>query len=136
MNLPDDNPPLRILSANDLYNINEDVTGYAPFVRDHNLLRSAVRRPFLILFGEEQFPTLLDKAAALLHSLAYHHLFADGNKRTAARATAVFLEMNGIETRWSAAEMQAFVLEVAKGMVETDEISVWLQDHTKTAAPR
>lgn len=135
MNLPDDKHPLRILSANDLYNINEEVTGYAPFVRDHNLLRSAVRRPFLILFGEEQFPTLLDKAAALLHSLAYHHLFADGNKRTAARATAVFLQMNGITVRWSPAEMQTFVLEVAKGMVSVEQISAWLQDHTEETAP-
>jgi death-on-curing protein len=130
MNSPDDKLPLRILSANDLYNINEEVTGYAPFVRDHNLLRSAVRRPFLILFGEEQFPTMLDKAAALLHSLAYHHLFADGNKRTAARATAIFLESNGITPRWSAAEMQDFVLEVAKGEVEVEAISLWLASHT------
>ena len=58
--------PEHILSANDLYNINSEVTGQMPFVRDHQLLQSAVRRPYLILFGEEQFPSLIDKAAATM----------------------------------------------------------------------
>lgn len=34
-------------------------------------------------------------AAAYWHSLACNHGFADGNKRTAAIATAYFLEKNG-----------------------------------------
>ncbi len=53
--------------------------------------KSAAKRPALVLFGETQFPTLLDKAASVLHSLAYHHLFADGNKRTARLARHALL---------------------------------------------
>jgi death on curing protein len=123
--------PLRILSASDLININEEVTGYPPFVRDHQVLYSAVKRPFLILFGEEQFPTMLDKAAALFHSLAAHHVFIDGNKRTACRAVQVFLEANGIAPKWEQAEMQAFALRVAKGEAEIETIAAWLGEQTE-----
>lgn len=124
--------PLRILSAGDLYHINEIVTGYAAFVRDQQLLRSAVQRPYLILFGEEQFPTLLEKAAATFHSIAAHHLFADGNKRTAIRATLMFLEANGVEAVWSDAEAQSLALAVARGEADMDYIVAWLEEHTVT----
>ena len=124
--------PEHILSANDLYNINSEVTGLMPFVRDHQLLRSAVRRPYLILFGEEQFPTLIDKAAATMHSLAAHHLFADGNKRTAVRATQLFLESNDIQPTWTTEEVTAFVLNIAKGEVTVEDVAAWLTEHTAT----
>src|SRR3954462_10082228 len=86
----------KTLSANDLYNINSEVTGRMPFLREHQLLQSVVARPYIVLFGEEQFPTLLDKAAATMHALAAYHVFADGNKRTAVLAPRMFLEANGI----------------------------------------
>src|SRR5688572_15827723 len=93
MNLSD-NRRIEYLTASDLYNLNDEVTGGHTYVRDVHLLNSAAKRPAIVVFGEEQFPTLIDKAAALLHSLAYHHLFADGNKRTALRAVTLFLEKN------------------------------------------
>jgi death-on-curing protein len=123
--------PLRILSASDLYTINEEVTGYAPFVRDHQVLASAVKRPFLIVFGEEQFPSMLEKAAALFHSLAAHHVFVDGNKRTATVAVRRFLEENGFTPKWEANEMEAFALKVAKHEAEIEEIANWLADRTE-----
>jgi death-on-curing protein len=118
------------LTTNDIYNINAAVTGDLPFVRDRHLLHSAAHRPMLRLFGQEQFPTLLDKAAALLESLAYHHLFADGNKRTAIQAVTLFLEQNGIQPRWDAVTEYAFVLSVAKGEQTTQSIAAWLAEHT------
>ena len=130
MNSQNDNQPDKILSANDLYNINSEVTGMAPFVRDHQLLRSAVRRPYLILFGEAQFPTLIDKAAATMHSLAAHHLFADGNKRTATRAVQLFLEANDIKPLWTTEEIETFVLQIARGEVEVEAVAAWLDEHT------
>src|SRR5690606_21083636 len=90
---------------------------------DLQLLNSAARRPALVLFGEPQFPTLVDKAAALLHSLAYHHLFVDGNKRTALRAVALFLMINGHRLTWDAATEAAFVLEVAQGKYDVAQIA-------------
>ena len=127
----DSSRPVTYLTANDLYNINEEVTGNIPFVRDRHLLLSAERRPRMMIFGEEQFPTLYDKAAALLQSLAYHHLFVDGNKRTAIRAVEMFLQANHIEPTWQAREEYDFVLRVAQGHVDVPEISTWIQAHTR-----
>lgn len=119
------------LTANDIYSINETVTGMLPFVRDRHLLHSAVRRPKLSLFGQPQFPTLHDKAAALLESLAYHHLFADGNKRTALKAVTLFLQQNGWQTLWTEQEEYDFILQVAQGLVPLEQIALWLQMHTR-----
>jgi len=133
MNSQNDKRPLRILSANDLYNINEEVTGHTPFVRDAQVLQATVSRPYIILFGEEQFPSLLDKAAATMHSLAHRHPFVDGNKRTATRATELFLEANGIRATWEHNEAQKFVLQIAVGNADVEEIATWLADHTEDA---
>ncbi len=117
--------PIRYLSASDVVAINEAITGSAG-IRELRLLDSALRRPALVLFGEEQFPTLLDKAAAYLHSLAYHHLFYDGNKRTAVRAVELFLSRNGMRLIYTAAVDDAFVLEIAQGLHDVQHIALWL----------
>lgn len=130
MNSPDDSTPQRILTANDLYNINGEVTGRMPFLRDHQVLRSTIARPYLVVFGEEQFPTLIDKAAATLHALAAHHVFADGNKRTAAIATRLFLEANGVRVTWTEAEIRAFTLSIARNEADLDAVRRWLTEHT------
>jgi death-on-curing protein len=118
--------PIRYLSVEDLYNINFTVTEGDTFVRDIHLLESAVNRPKLVLFGQPQFPTLLDKAAALMHSLAYHHLFADGNKRTAVFAVTDFLQLNGYTPTWDEDVAEAFVLEVAQHRHDIEHIAQWL----------
>lgn len=137
MSLNDDKP-VRYLSASDLYNINDEITEGHTFVRDVHLLNSAAARPKLTLFGEPQFPTIADKAASLLHSLAYHHLFADGNKRTAIRATSRFLDVNGYRLTWSESTQQAFILEIAQGKYDVEQIAERLAPHIapKDAAQR
>lgn len=129
MNSPDDKRII-YLTVNDLFNINEEVTGELPFVRDHHSLHYAARRPMIRLFGEEQFPTLIEKAAALLDSLAHHHLFADGNKRTALRAVTLFLEANDVRVLWSETAAGEFVLSVARGEQDIGTIAAWLEQHT------
>lgn len=121
------------LTANEIYSINESVTGEIPHVRDRHGLQYAVRRPSMHLFGEEQFPTFYEKAAALLHGLAYHHLFVDGNKRTATLALTRFLERNGYRPRWTQREIADYVLEVAQGKVDIPAIASWLGQHVEGA---
>lgn len=116
------------ITARDLININDEITHGDPRIRDIHLLNSAVRRPYIVLFGQPQFPTLIDKAAALLHSLAYHHLFVDGNKRTAVRAVSVFLARNGLRWEYDASRDAGFVLEVAQGLHDPEAISAWLAE--------
>ena len=120
---------VRYLTAEDLINLNAAITS-DPMIRDVHLLHSAVRRPKLMLFGEPQFPTLADKAAALLESLAYHHLFVDGNKRTAVQAVALFLECNGARFRYDAGQDADFVLAVARGDQTVEAIAAWIEERT------
>ncbi|MGN6676275.1 MAG: type II toxin-antitoxin system death-on-curing family toxin [Streptosporangiaceae bacterium] len=91
-------------------------------VRDLGLLDSACHRPQAAFFGQDAYPTLAGKAAALMHSLAYNHPLADGNKRLALLATVVFLRINGY--RLDLADDEAFDLtvSVAAGKVDADGI--------------
>ncbi|MFD5906582.1 type II toxin-antitoxin system death-on-curing family toxin [Streptomyces microflavus] len=89
-------------------------------VRDAGLLESAVHRPSAAMFGEEAYPDLLDKAAALLQSLAVNHPFFDGNKRTAWLSCVTFLAMNGVDLRPDIDAAERLVIDVATG--EADEI--------------
>lgn len=118
--------PLRILSAVDLHNINEEVTQRVSMVRDHQVLQATVKRPYLILFGEEQFPTIIDKASATLYGIAAHHVFGDGNKRTAIRSTELFLEANGYRVTWEQDVVREYVLKIAQGQVEIEAVAEWL----------
>ncbi|MFF6910230.1 type II toxin-antitoxin system death-on-curing family toxin [Streptomyces sp. NPDC012389] len=91
-------------------------------VRDAGLLESAVHRPSAAMFGEEAYPDLIDKAAALLQSLASNRSFFDGNKRTAWLSCVTFLAMNGVDLRPDIDAAERLVIDVATG--ETDEIKV------------
>jgi death on curing protein len=77
------------LTIGDVQAFNEHFVG-PDMLRDFGLLESAVLRPQATTFGDDAYPTLHEKAAALLHSLARNHPFVDGNKRTARAATTVF----------------------------------------------
>jgi death on curing protein len=65
-------------------------------VRDVGLLASAAARPRSTAFGQEVYPSIHDKAAALLHSLARTQPLVDGNKRLALAATLAFYGVNGL----------------------------------------
>lgn len=124
---------IRYLTPAEIYEIAEQALGRKPDVRDRHLLRAAAARPALVAFGEEAYPTLLDKAAALLHSLAAHHLFYDGNKRTATQVTIHFLAVNGLRHTWDDGEAYDFVLEVAQNQHDVAAVAAWLAAHTTPA---
>jgi len=63
--------------------------------RSHELLESALGRPFHSLGGQDFYPTVIEKAAALFHSMIANHPFQNGNKRTAVVSVDVFLAGNG-----------------------------------------
>ena len=89
-------------------------------VRDHGLLESALARPQASAFGEAAYPTLVEKAAALLHSLARNHALVDGNKRLALAGLIAFLGMNGHRLRLTNDEAYDLVISVADG--ELDDV--------------
>ncbi|MEE6176250.1 type II toxin-antitoxin system death-on-curing family toxin [Mycobacterium sp. 050134] len=94
--------------------------GFALTVNDEGLLQSSVARPQTSLFGDDAYPTLWDKAAALLHSLARNHAFVDGNKRTAWASAWACLWLNGINLpdRYDVDFAEELVLTAAVGEIE------------------
>ena len=124
-------PPIRYLTASELYNINVEILDGDTLVRDLHLLDSAARRPMITLFGQPQFPTLIDKAAALLHSLAYHHLFMDGNKRTALQAVTIFLNLNGYDLTWDRQTEYDFILDVAQGKYDVPALADFITPYLR-----
>ncbi|HWM38077.1 MAG TPA: type II toxin-antitoxin system death-on-curing family toxin [Streptomyces sp.] len=91
-------------------------------VRDAGLLESAVHRPSAAMIGEEAYPDVIDKAAALLQSLAINRPLFDGNKRTAWLSCVTFLAMNGVQLRPDIDAAERLVIAVATG--QTDEVKV------------
>ncbi|MYS43315.1 type II toxin-antitoxin system death-on-curing family toxin [Streptomyces sp. SID5998] len=87
-------------------------------VRDAGLLESAVHRPSAAMFGQEAYPDLLDKAAALLQSLAINRPFVDGNKRTAWTSCVVFLALNDVQLRPDSDAAERLVIAVATGAMD------------------
>ncbi|WP_020620447.1 type II toxin-antitoxin system death-on-curing family toxin [Paenibacillus daejeonensis] len=85
-------------------------------VKDHGLLESAVHRPQQSIFGEDAYPDLFDKAAALLESLVKNHCFHNGNKRTAYLVTKSFLMINGKHLKMERKAAVEFVVDIAKGI--------------------
>ena len=73
------------LAAEEVIAIARIAIGSTPHLRDAGLLDSACHRPSATVFGEDAYPTLVLKAAALLHSLTANYAFIDGNKRPGFR---------------------------------------------------
>ena len=73
------------------------ILGAGP-VRDLGLLAAAANRPRASAFGEDAYPSLETRAAALLHSVVSSHPLVDGNKRLGWLACVVLLDLNGFET--------------------------------------
>ena len=95
----------------------------------HNLgaLESSLAQPRMTFGGEELYPTIVEKAAALGFSLIKNHPFVDGNKRAGHAVIEVFLVLNGFEIDAPVDEQQKIVLQVASGELERKEFTDWLR---------
>lgn len=114
----------RFLSVEQVLDLAELAIEATPQLRDLGLLDSAVHRPRAEMFGQEAYPDLVSKAAALLHSLAINHPFVDGNKRVAWLSTVVFLAYNGVDLDTDDDSAYDFVIAVAVGKLsEVAEIA-------------
>ncbi|MCZ2860008.1 type II toxin-antitoxin system death-on-curing family toxin [Blastococcus sp. VKM Ac-2987] len=105
------------LDLDDLLHIARRTLGEVE-VRDIGLLESAAARPRATAFGEDAYPSIHDKAAALLHSLARNHPLVDGNKRLALAAAIAFYGVNGMRLTLSNDEAYELVMAVAAGQVD------------------
>ncbi len=122
------------LDLEDLLVIAADAISGQVLVRDYGLLESALARPKATVFGEDAYPSVHGKAAALLHSLARNHALVDGNKRLAWLARFVFLDINGHRVLARQDAVVDLVAAVADGTLdEVDKIAEQLQKLTDTS---
>jgi len=105
-------------------------TGGSHGVRDVGLLESAAARPQTTFAGQDLYPDLFAKAAALMESLIRNHPFIDGNKRTGIAAAALFLRHNGHRLTATNQELETFTLYVAESGPDLSEIATWLETHS------
>lgn len=97
--------------------------------RDQGLLFSALARPAAGMFGEDAYPTIELKAAALFSSLAQNHPLFDGNKRLSLYLTFAFLRINGHTVTFTNDEAFDLVLRVAQSKVGLDELAEIIAAH-------
>ena len=81
--------------------------------------------------GDDLYPDLAAKAAALMHSLVLNHPFVDGNKRIGVAAAEYSLVINGHELLATDHELEELTLSVARGEVEGEALAIWLRQRLR-----
>jgi death on curing protein len=120
--------PVQFLDLDDVFELAKKLLGDPPPVRDVGLLGSAVARPQTTVFGEDAYPDLWMKAAALLQSIVNNHALVDGNKRLGWLSTAVFLDINGANIAVARNDdVYDFVIAIASEHRDLDWIATGLR---------
>jgi death-on-curing protein len=123
---------IRYLTLVEVLNLHRQIieqSGGALGVRDLGALQSALAQPHMTFSGEDLYPTLADKAAALGFSIIMNHPFVDGNKRTGHAAMETFLVLNGLEISASVDEQEQVILALASGNSGRESFVEWLKQH-------
>jgi len=110
--------------------------GGAAGLRDRGALEAAVARPQMTFGGEDLYPDVEAKAAAILHSLVMNRPFVDGNKRTGAAAAEFFMNLNDLDLAAEDDELVGITLAVARGEVGAEALAIWLRQRSATRAGR
>jgi death-on-curing protein len=84
------------------------------------------------IYGEELYPTIEKKAAALGWKIMAGHVFNDGNKRTGLLACITFLELNGLDLQISFDNVDAEAVSICEGVadrkvVSLEEFTQWIE---------
>jgi death-on-curing protein len=98
-------------------------------IREIAGVQSAVMQPFLTFGGQELYPTMADKAAAICFSIVMNHPFVDGNKRVGHAAMESFLNLNGLEIQAPIDEQEQTILNLAAGALPRDAFVTWVRNH-------
>jgi len=100
-------------------------------VRDLGLLDSALSRPRASLFGQDAYPSIYLKAAALMESIILNHPMIDGNKRSSWFGLNAFLLLNGLVIEADQVEAYEFVLVIATKKIDIESSANWIEKHSK-----
>ncbi len=101
-------------------------SGGSDGLRDRGALESAVHQPQASFGGEDLYPTLPKKAAALAFSIVNNHPCIDGNKRAGHAAMEAFLMLNGFEISAGVDDQEKLFLDLAAGELSQSELAQWI----------
>lgn len=105
-------------------------SGGSAGVRDMGRLDAALGSQTQEVFGQELYPTIHEKAAAIIRGIVQDHPFVDSNKRTAMLAGLTLIELNDLEFHARPGELEDFAVSVATDRLDVPAIATWLQSHT------
>ncbi len=100
-------------------------------IRDVGRLEAALATQRQVVFGQELYPDIYSKAAAIMRGIVADHPFFDGNKRTGTLAALTLIEMNDKTFIANTSEIENFAVSVATDHLDVEAIAVWLEEHTK-----
>jgi death on curing protein len=106
--------------------------GGHPGIRDIELLKSAIAMPAASFGGGYVHTSVYEMAAAYLFHIVRNHPFIDGNKRTAAVSSIVFLIMNEIEFQADEKNFELMVFSAAEGNLDKTAIAQFFRDNSQT----
>ena len=109
-----------------------DLTGGTAGIRDIALLDSALNTAYQTFEGNELYPTIEEKGARLGFNLVSNHAFVDGNKRIGLLVMLTFLEINGINLKFTDDELVKIGLSLASGQMTYENLFDWIKTHEKT----
>ncbi len=101
-------------------------------IRDLGLIESALARP-RNMYAYSQSTTIPELAAAYCYGLAKNHGFVDGNKRVAAVAGELFLNLNSHSLTAHDTEWVEIIVSVAGGSMTEEALARWIREHAKRA---
>jgi death on curing protein len=121
---------LSIEQIEELHELQVERFGGAPGLRDRGALEAAAARPAMTFGGEDLYPDIPAKAAALMHSLVMNHPYVDGNKRIGVNAAEFFFELNGYRLEATNEELEEVTLVVARGEMDAEPLAIWFRQRT------
>lgn len=104
--------------------------GGEPGLRDASLLDSALHQPMLAVQFSDTLPSLHLLAATYGYHLSENQPFFDGNKRVAAAAILLFLDINGLEIIASEDEFFDKIMDLANKRMDKKQLAQWLASVT------
>jgi death-on-curing protein len=127
--------PIRYLSIQEVIAINfAMIQRYSPGeqigVKDPGLLESAIFRPQSSAFGDEAYPDIFEKAAALFESLGQNHPFHNANKRTAFTALVIFLRYNHLYFKMDTKKAEDITVDMVNHIYEFQELAGIIKVHS------
>lgn len=104
--------------------------GGHPGIRDIGILKSYIAMPSAAFDGNYLHTDIYEMAAAYLFHIVRNHPFIDGNKRTGAVASVVFLILNGLDFHAEENDFEEVVIFTAEGKTAKATIAQFFESNT------